>query len=60
MPLPGELATPHSGLMPSALEGHSHTTLCCTTSGYVNNCHFQAGFTFLLQQVGLDTEEGNA
>ena len=60
MPLPGELATPHLGLIPSWLEGHAHTTLCCTTSGYGNHFHFQAGFTFLLEHVWLDTEEGKA
>jgi hypothetical protein len=60
MPLPGALATLHLGLIPSSLEGHSHTTLCCTTSGYVNNVHFQAGCTFLLEQVWLDTGEGEA
>ena len=31
-----------------------------TTSGYVNDFHFQAEFTFLLEQVWLDTEEGTA
>jgi hypothetical protein len=60
MPLPGEFLPPHLGLIPSSLGGHSHTTLCCTTSGYVNHFHFQAGCTFLLEQVWLDTEEGKA
>jgi hypothetical protein len=60
MSLPGELVTPHPGLIPSWLEGHSHTTFCCTTSGYVHNFHFQAGFTCLLEQVWLDSEEGQA
>jgi hypothetical protein len=60
MPLPGELVTPHPGLIPSWLEGDSHTTFCCTTSGYVHNFHFQAGFTFLREQVWLDTEEEQA
>ena len=31
-----------------------------TTSGSVNDFHFQAEFTFLLEQVWLDTEEGKA
>jgi hypothetical protein len=60
MPLPGELTTPHLGLIPSSLEGHSHTTLCCTTSGYVKDFYSQAGFAFLWEQVWLDTEEGKA
>ena len=60
MPFPGEFPMPHPSLIPSHLEGHSYTTLCCTTSGYVNNFHFQAGGTFLLEQVWLHTEEGQA
>jgi hypothetical protein len=60
MPLPGEFLTPHPGLILSHREGHSHTTLCCTPSGYVNNFYSQAGFAFLLEQVWLDTEEGKA
>jgi hypothetical protein len=31
-----------------------------TTSGSVNDFHVQAEFTFLLEQVWLDTEEGTA
>jgi len=31
-----------------------------TTSGSVNDFHFQAEFSFLLEQVWLDTEEGTA
>jgi hypothetical protein len=60
MPLPGELAMPHPGLIPSSLEAHSYTTLCCTISGHENHFHFQAGLTFMLAQVWLDTEEEKA
>jgi len=31
-----------------------------TTSGSVNDFRFQAEFSFLLEQVWLDTEEGTA
>ena len=58
--LPGDLPTPYPGLISSYLEGHSPTTLYCTTSVYVNHCHCQAGSMFLLVQVWLDTEEGKA
>jgi hypothetical protein len=41
----------HQGLIPSSLEGHSYTTLCCTINGHENHFHFQAGFTFMRAQV---------
>jgi hypothetical protein len=47
----GELPTPYSGLISSWLEGHSPTTLYCTTSVYMNYCHCQAGSMFLWAQV---------